>query len=440
MRRWAWALAALGAGCSQQVVEVALPDVPGTRSILVAMRYDDRLTVYAVDREAEPSSWALPGLPEVHGDVRLAALLYPETLAELGREAGELLVDPAGEPPPSPRRGRFQLTVEGGAPSGWAEVGALDADLDFQLVPLPRGHCRTPRFVARDLGTPGRVLAAFPLPEGGVLAINRFGLAFRIHEDVVEPLGSVGLEHVTAGTRTATGTYWLAGYDPLVSAGDGPGHFRPVTQPAIHDAVRWMAAPTRADAPAEVFALTRYGALLRWFEGGWQSQDLTLSAGSDHFGALEWLGPGRVAALSPLQSIVSMVEVNGERSDVVLDVVDATVDLALMDDQLYGLTVSGLLVRLESNTYSTLAQLQVPEATKADTLTPFQGGLLATARGPWITHYQFDKLPCPGVKVPDLEHEVWTAVVSGDVAYLFTGQAAMADEASSWVVTVRLGE
>ncbi|MCB9649494.1 MAG: hypothetical protein H6730_23275 [Deltaproteobacteria bacterium] len=445
MRRWVWALAVLTAGCGQQVLEVPLPDAPGTRSLLVAMRHDDDLTVYALDREAEPSSWQLPALPELRGEVRLAALLYPETLAELGQGPGVLDQDPEGVPPRDPGGGRFLRTVTAGAAGAWAETTTLPTDLAFRLpAPEDTAHCKMLDMKVRNLGELGRVLVAFPEPGGGVLAINRFGVVFRIDETSIVRTGTVGLSNVFAGTRTATGAIWLSGRAPPLAVGTLEGGFQPAPAPPTQQLIRWMATPTRADAPSELFALTRYGVLLRRGEGEWRETPLDLSYGSDLIGALRWLGPDKVAAVAPLWGTVEVVE-GGVRADAVrVNIVFGYLTaLAELDGQLYGLTDNGLLVAFHPRDYEAVAS--IPDAAAADSLTTFAGGLLVTTRGPFASHYQVGKSPCPMVgpdsgAYPDTNNITWTAVVSGDVAYLFTSHAIGEDSDSARVVTVRIME
>ena len=432
------ALAVLTFGCGAEVVQVELPDVPGTRAMLVGVRYEGRLTLYAIDREAAPDTSALPGIAALKTDARLVALLYPETLAELDWRPGPLIEDPDGALPPEPAGGRFELTVAGGRAGAWEKVAAASSELTFRLPVRPpdRSHCVGLQATVRSMPGPGRVLVALPEPEGGVLAVDVFGDAFRITEAEIEPLGPTGVPAVFAGVRTATGAIWLSGYGGALWSGTLQGGFQPVVGPPRSETIRWLAVPPTLDTPAELFTLSRTGTLARRAGGQWRKTVLIPSLGSDHQGDLTWLGPDSVAAVSPLTGVLSLVSA-GVADHIGIHITQGTLwDVARLDGLLYGLTDHGLVVRFVGLDFT--QEAFIPEATSSNTVTAFAGGLLVTARGLRLFHHIPGKLPCPVMGPQDVDHEIWTAVAAGDAVYLFTGNPSEWDSEPARVVVVRV--
>lgn len=427
----------LAAGCSAPVVEVALPDVPGTRALLVGVRYEQRLEVYAVDPEASPDTWTLPLIPALRSDAVMFAMMYSEHLQSLEWAPGHLLQDPQGDLPPRPDGGRFELTITNGQPGAWSAVDEPSSELAFRLAARAPdlSHCRVLDTTVRTLGPPGRVLAAFPEPEGGVLAINISGDAFRITEATIEPLGPTGVDVVFGGTRTATGTIWLSGYAGDLWSGTLETGFRRRPHPPHQDTIRWMVAPPTSNTPAELFTLSRDGVLARLADGAWRSTNLALSNGSDHQGDLTWLGPDAVAAVSPLTGVLSLVS-SGVSTDIDVRGTRGTLwDAALLNGTLYGLTDLGLVVRFVGEEFT--EQAFIEDAALSNTLTPIADGLLVAARGLRLFHLILGKPPCPVTVPQDLDHEIWTTVVSDGAAYLFTGHPGDWDSESARVVVVR---
>jgi hypothetical protein len=439
--RWAWLLAASCAGCGGGVVEVALPVTPGTRALLVGVRHEERLSVYAVDAEAAPDTWTLPGVPALRGgEARLLALLYDQPLAELGRAPGLLVQDPRGEPPPDAAEGTFELTVAEGKAGTWTPVGAPSSDLAFRLPrrPLDQRHCRTLDVEVQTFDEPGRVLVMFPEPGGGLLAINVHGTAYRVDEDGAAPirLGPTGVDTAFAGARTSTGAIWLAGYGHDLRSGTlEAGFTRRPGAPEV-DTARWMVAPPTGDTPPELFFLGRGGILHRLSADGWRRTDLVLSNGSDHQGALMWTGPDEVAAISPLTGVLSYVR-GGVPEHVGIHTTRGTLlAMARLEGQLYGLTDLGLIVRFLGLEY--VEETFIEDASASNTLSPLGGGLLVGARGLRLFHHIPGQDPCPlmGPLAPD--HEIWAAVTAGDVAYLTTGHPEDWDDEPARLVKVRL--
>ena len=437
-RRSAYGVLALIAGCSTEVVELALPDPEGTHAVLVGLLYRDELSVFAVDRDATPDRWTLPGVPRLTGDARLFAMLYTSSLADLGLAPGKVQLDPAGVDPPVPEIGVYEAAVTAGVAGRWRDLPALPPELQFKLpVSTTQGHCRSLAVSARVLPTPGRVMAAVAEPAGGIFALNVLGEGFRITRSEVTELGAVGPLGAFGAARTATGAVYLGGLLGQLWVGTPEGGFEALTPRPHHETIRYLATSAPGVAPPEVYALARTGALERRRGGAWADIPLTPGDAADRWGALLWRGPGRVAAVAPLSNVLSLVDEDRVREvHVDLSVYGDLSSLAELKGQLYGVGGQGAILRFEDDAFGMDGKLAGARFNLE--MRALGEGLLVASRGTQLRHYIPGNPPCPMVRPVDEDKVAWASVVAGDTAYVFFADSDIIEDPASLVVTVEL--
>lgn len=404
------------AACSPEVVEIPLPLEPGTQAAILGVVSAGHRTLTAIDPASPPD--ALPGLEPFDRDAQLFLLRYERPLSALGLQAGGLLHDPNGEPPPAPRS-TLERAVRPGAPGTWREVEALSADLEFRLPDRGR-FAGCPALSVEVIESPVRfrVMAAV-VDELGVFGLSLDGRALRIDERGVREVPGDWPEQITGATRTATGAVWLGDGGGLVYVGTPQAGFR-LHSRRPHGGIRYLVA-SDADAPEpELYTLSRTGVLERRAGGTWVSLDLGgREHGSDRLGDLLWLGPGEVAAVAPQSDRLSIVRGDQIRyADVDIVRHGNLSSIALLNGTLYGATGLGDVLRFGDREYTTVFRFEALESSYD--IIPFANGILFPGGFLDMRMFVPGEPPCPSTGAMPLDHVVWTAVRWKDRIVAFT--------------------
>ena len=128
-------------GCGEQVVRVDVPGLERARAWIVAVRDEQRTTLYAQEVAGDEPvlSFEIDSL----GEYDVQAVLYSETLAELGFAAGELpTVDDEPRVPVPQGVAEHTLTKDAkGEPTGWVESPARPAWLSAVQIRGEASRC-----------------------------------------------------------------------------------------------------------------------------------------------------------------------------------------------------------------------------------------------------------------------------------------------------------
>lgn len=441
MRSWLLSSALLVASCAAPVLQVDLPPPPAlAQSLLTGVLHDGRLSVFAVDLEADPQTWALPAVERRRGDARFFAMYYERSLELLDLQAGpQTLVDEGVAP--SPSSSIFLRTVSDDDEGGWLPVEGLSGKLQFRLPerPVDQSKCRPMRISAHRMPTDKRITVALPQSGGRVFAVSVDGQGFMIDGAEISDIGRVVDDTVLSGVELSDGVTWLSGHDGRLWSGVPSGTFANTHQLRPGQTARYLAGPSPGmEVPplSELFALSSTGSLSQLgYWGGWRADKELVREDepSTREGGLLWLAPDRAAALIPGTGryfridigVVTEYEVAPER-------VGRVDSIAANYGAVFGITDNGDLVRFTEQGETIALETQLGQAVSDPQLMSVSDGFLIVNRPStlrfWYRPTALDaregvvppNIICPAIPWPEAgDSIVWGHAVVGETAYLF---------------------
>lgn len=211
--------ALLAASCGgNDTLWIGSPPTSGMRSMLVAVDQGGVLNVSAASLDPDPGGLVFPIADREAGAVRFEALLYPQTLVELGLEAGAVAEAPETDPfGPLPSTSEVYVSqVEPGNGSvsmPWTRAGAMSQRVaSFRMKRnTPPSSCAKFKVTLLSLDDAGHGTIALALDRDRALVATTLQRFYVVTRTSVRALNAPLNTPHRAAARDENGVLWLGG-------------------------------------------------------------------------------------------------------------------------------------------------------------------------------------------------------------------------------------
>lgn len=295
--------------CSDEYHPFDPPLLGDAKSLVLVFELPDP-RAFALDASDED----LPVMVKFDGGaVPVYAVLYDQTLADLGFERGELGIDGDGIPLPDTPRPIQRAIVGEGTRQPWTDVELPLVIRELRVKGDPPDLCTgRPQFVLEthmmETRTNGR--DAIELEDGKVLIAAEDGTFYRIgagvfaRETVTATIASLAMY------RAPDGALWRAGPGVLIETRDGVVTRSFPTTPATAE-IRRLAGVDNGNDPFELLALDFETAALFRFSGAGEMaklEEINRSPGKIDSGDVAWIAPGKAYAALSSRTMLTVID------------------------------------------------------------------------------------------------------------------------------------